>query len=336
MTEKVYLGGLNTFGIEAWGAALTVVDTEAAAQAVFTHESTHPFYILGGGSNVLFTNTELPYHFIKNEIKGIEIIAETASEMVVAVGGGEIWHDFVLWAVQHQLGGIENLALIPGTVGAAPIQNIGAYGVEIKDVFHSLTAIDRQTGELLTFNAVDCAFGYRDSFFKKEGKDRFFISKVCFTLKKAPHTLHMNYGDIRHILQVKNIENPDIQDIAEAVMAIRQSKLPDPSVLGNAGSFFKNPEIDSAQFETLKQEFPNIVGYPTAQGIKLAAGWLIEQAGLKGQRFGAVGVHERQALVLVHYGGGSGRDIKALAERVQAKVLEKFGVALTPEVSCVA
>lgn len=254
---------------------------------------------------------------------------------VVEIGSGESWHDFVMWAVDHNLGGVENLSLIPGTVGASPIQNIGAYGVELKNVFVKLEALNLQTFEIQSFTNDECQFGYRDSIFKKKAKGQYFITKIFLKLTKSPHKISTQYGDISTILREENIEKPTIKDISEAVIQIRQSKLPDPSVLGNAGSFFKNPEIPIEQFQALKEVFPNIVGYGTNGGVKVAAGWLIEQSGWKGKRYGNVGVHERQALVLVNYGTGNGLQIKQLAELIQASVREKFGVELTPEVNMV-
>jgi UDP-N-acetylmuramate dehydrogenase len=300
--------------------------------------------VLGGGSNLLFTKSYYDFLFIKNDIKGIKkventegvsnhSITQSPNHQIIEIGGGESWHDLVLWCLKNNLGGIENLSLIPGTVGAAPIQNIGAYGVELKDIFVKLEATNLQTLENQTFTHNDCRFGYRDSIFKQELKGKYLISKVYLKLTQKEHKIQTNYGDIQRLLAEWHIIEPTIQDVSKAVINIRQSKLPDPSVIGNAGSFFKNPEITQIQFDALKKDHLNIVGYPTDRGVKVAAGWLIEQCGWKGKRYGNVGVHERQALVLVNYGKGNGLEIKQLAQRIQVSVLEKFGIELMAEVN---
>jgi UDP-N-acetylmuramate dehydrogenase len=322
----------NTFGIETQCAAFVSVKNTTELNTVLT-ENTLPIYVLGGGSNLLFTKSHYDFLFIKNDIKGIKKIENTEGVCLIEVGGGESWHDLVLWCLKNNLGGIENLSLIPGTVGAAPIQNIGAYGVELKDVFVKLEAINLQTLENQSFTHNDCRFGYRDSIFKQELKGKFLISKVYLKLTQKEHKIQTNYGDIQRLLNEWHITEPTIQDVSKAIINIRQSKLPDPSVIGNAGSFFKNPEITQIQFDALKKDHLNIVGYPTDRGVKVAAGWLIEQCGWKGKRFGDVGVHERQALVLVNYGKGNGLGIKQLAKHIQASVLEKFGIELMAEVN---
>jgi UDP-N-acetylmuramate dehydrogenase len=322
----------NTFGIEAHGSAFVGVKNITELKLVLS-KNILPIYVLGGGSNVLFTKSHYDLLFIKNEIKGIKKIENTEGVCLLEIGGGESWHDLVLWCLKNNLGGIENLSLIPGMVGAAPIQNIGAYGVELKDVFVKLDAINLQTLENQTFTHEDCQFGYRDSIFKQELKGKFLITKVYLKLTQKEHKIQTNYGDIQRLLVEWNITKPTIQDVSKAIVNIRQSKLPDPSVIGNAGSFFKNPEISQAQFEALKINHPNIVGYPTSKGVKVAAGWLIEQSGWKGNRFGDVGVHERQALVLVNYGKGTGLEIKQLAQKIQVSVLENFGIELMTEVN---
>jgi UDP-N-acetylmuramate dehydrogenase len=269
-----------------------------------------------------------------SDVENANFNAEEGS-VIVEIGGGEQWHDVVLWAIKNNLGGIENLSLIPGTVGAAPIQNIGAYGVELKNVFHKLEAFNLQTLKTQTFTAEDCQFGYRESVFKHQLKGQFLITRVFLKLRTPQyHALNLKYGDIQKTLAERGIEKPTIKDISDAVISIRQSKLPDPNVIGNAGSFFKNPEIPLAQFNELKTKFPLIVGYPTTNDtVKVAAGWLIENTGWKGKRFGNVGVHEKQALVLVNYGGGKGLEIKALAKVIQKTVLDKFGIELMAEVN---
>jgi UDP-N-acetylmuramate dehydrogenase len=269
------------------------------------------------------------------KIKNAPLLATNSKDVIVEIGGGESWHEFVVWAVRHNLGGIENLALIPGTVGAAPIQNIGAYGVELKDVFVKLEAFNMTTFETRIFNADDCQFGYRDSIFKNELKGQYLITKVYLRLTTPQyHKRTLHYGDIQKILDHKGIDNPTIKQISDIVIGIRQSKLPDPAVIGNAGSFFKNPVVPAAQFDALKAKFPEIVGNLLSNNtVKVAAGWLIESAGWKGKRVGEVGVHERQALVLVNYGAGTGADIKALAAQIQKSVSKKFGIELVAEVN---
>ncbi len=334
------LKSYNTFGIEAHCAAFAEVTSVDEAQRILV-ENQMSIQLLGGGSNVLFLEEFYNRFFIKNSIGGIKIVEYTegggsanSNAVLVEIGGGVNWHDFVLWAIDNDLAGVENLSLIPGTVGAAPIQNIGAYGVELKDVFEKLEALNLQSLEIQTFTKQDCRFGYRDSVFKTEFKDQYLITKVFLILQKTPTQLKTSYGDISKTLAEKGIENPTIRDISNAVIAIRQSKLPDPSVIGNAGSFFKNPTIPKAQFDVLKTQFPNIVGYPNDnQEVKVAAGWLIEQCGWKGRRFGNVGVHERQALVLVNYGEGKGLQIRDLAQKIQASVFEKFQIQLMAEVN---
>lgn len=346
MIKKNYnLQRHNSFGIEALCTAFVEVKNAQELKEILSKNAL-PIYVLGGGSNLLFTKSHYDLLFIKNEIKGIKKVENTEgvtnhqitqspNHQIIEIGGGESWHDLVLWCLKNDLGGIENLSLIPGTVGAAPIQNIGAYGVELKDVFVKLEAVNLQTLENQTFTHEDCRFGYRDSIFKQELKGRFLITKVCLKLTQKAHKILTNYGDIQKLLSEWNITEPTIQDVSKAVINIRQSKLPDPSVISNAGSFFKNPEITQMRFDALKKDHPNIVGYPTDKGIKVAAGWLIEQCGWKGMRHENVGVHERQALVLVNYGKGNGLEIKQLAQRIQASVLDKFSIELMTEVNMI-
>ncbi|MCC6723666.1 MAG: UDP-N-acetylmuramate dehydrogenase [Saprospiraceae bacterium] len=325
------LKSLNTFGIGAFAEQLAIVRSVEALHSVLL-DNTLPISILGGGSNVLLTQ-DVPGLVLKNEITGIETVLENEHDVLVKVGGGVVWHELVLWAVGHGFGGIENLSLIPGTVGAAPIQNIGAYGVEWKDVFHSLDAIDLQTGRPLHFKLDECEFGYRDSIFKREWKGRAFIAEVYLKLHKKP-VLNTSYGDIQRTLEEMGIERPSIKDVSEAVIRIRKSKLPDPVEIGNAGSFFKNPELEAADFQRFINKFQNAPNYPQPDGrVKVPAGWLIEQAGWKGQRFGDAGCHAKQALVLVNYGAAKGAEILDLARRIQDSVLEKFGIAIVPEVN---
>lgn len=331
--SNVSLKPFNTFGIDVKAAHFVEIHTVEELQQLLAHELFKlPRLVLGGGSNVLFTQ-DFEGLVIKLSIKGIEIVAETSQHVQLKVGAGEIWHELVLHAIQNNWAGIENMSLIPGTVGAAPMQNIGAYGVEIKDVFVQLEALEIATGKVKTFSKEECDFGYRWSVFKGALKDQFIITSVNFQLAKQP-TFKTEYGDIKNTLAEMGVTDLSIKAISNAVIAIRQSKLPDPSKIGNAGSFFKNPEIPETQFNELKQKFENIVGYPTTPGmVKVPAGWLIDQAGWKGKTFGEIGVHKNQALVLVNYGGGKGNDIYELALQVKAAVKEKYGVDIEPEVN---
>lgn len=330
--RKKSLVNLNTFGMEVYAEKFVTIHSEKELLTALEVYSKEKINILGGGSNILLTNN-LEGLTLKNEIQNIQITFEKEEEVFVAVGGGVPWHQFVLWAIEHNYGGIENLSLIPGSVGAAPIQNIGAYGVELKDVFEKLEAIDLKTKEHLVFEKKDCEFGYRDSIFKRALKGKFFITKVHFKLTKK-HQINIGYGAIQQTLSEWEILNPTIQDVSKAVIHIRKSKLPDPAEIGNSGSFFKNPEIGKEHFEKLKKQFPPIVSYPLPNGqIKVPAGWLIEQAGWKGKRRGDAGCHEKQALVLVNYGAAKGSEIYTLAMDILESVKAKFGIDLTPEVN---
>ncbi len=288
--------------------------------------------ILGGGSNLLFTK-DFDGVVLQNSIKGIEILQEDENYTFVKAGGGEVWHEFVLFTLQHSLGGVENLSLIPGTVGAAPLQNIGAYGVELKDVFYELEAVEMETGQLKKFDNADCKFGYRESVFKNELKGRFIVTSVTFRLHRN-HKLNTSYGAITTTLEEMHIQQPTIQDVSAAVCHIRQSKLPDPKQIGNAGSFFKNPEIPVTLFDILKEQYPNMPAYPVSETtVKVPAGWLIEQCGWKGKVIENYGVHKNQALVLVNYGGASGEKVKQLAHDIIQSVEKRFGIKLNPEVN---
>ena len=290
--------------------------------------------ILGGGSNILFCNN-YDGLVIKNEIVGIRIIKEDESHIWLTAFSGTNWNNFVMYCVEHGYGGLENLSLIPGTVGAAPIQNIGAYGVEMKDCFEELEAIELTTGDMYKFDKELCAFGYRDSIFKCEAKGQYFIYSVTFKLSKRPE-VNTKYGDIQKILQEENKTNPTVKEVSDAVVAIRKSKLPDPNEIGNAGSFFKNPEISKQQFELILQQYPGIPHYILPENkIKIPAAWLIEQCGWKGKHVGNTGNHARQALVIVNYGNASGSEIWQHAQQVQQSVLEKFGITLEAEVNMV-
>ena len=329
------LKSYNTFGIAAKAELLARFGSVADLRSLLTvpELADRPRLVLGGGSNVLFTH-DFQGVVLLNEMPGIDVISEDEHAVLVKAGAGVGWHDLVLYCVQRGFGGIENLSLIPGKVGAAPMQNIGAYGVEIKDTFHSLEALRISDGEVITFDKAACNFGYRESFFKREGRDRFVILNVTFKLNKAPHTLNTSYGNIIDELDRMGITQPTITDVSNAVTAIRRSKLPDPTVLGNAGSFFKNPVVPKALAEKIKASYPDAVAYPAGDGLmKLAAGWLIEKAGWKGHRAGACGVHDRQALVIVNHGGATGQAVYDLSEQVLQSVKDRFGVELEREVN---
>jgi len=288
--------------------------------------------VLGGGSNVLPMD-DIHRDILKIELKGIKLEEKPGQDPLVHIGAGENWHQFVLWALDNDLGGVENLSLIPGTLGAAPIQNIGAYGVELDSVFDSLEAVRISDGEIVSFKKLDCDFGYRDSIFKREARDQYVITKVSLRLNRH-HIVNTSYGAIQDILREKEIENPTIRDVSDTVIQIRQSKLPDPAVIGNAGSFFKNPVISREEFETLKNDYPTLPSFPFDEhSVKVPAGWLIEQAGWKGKSIGKVGCYEKQALVLVNRGGATGIEVWNFAQRIIKSVGEKFGIELSPEVN---
>lgn len=334
--QHISLKPYNTFGIDVAAREFVVVNTieELCVLCAAFNLSDRKLLILGGGSNVLLTQ-DFDGMVIKMNLKGIEKVGENDEHVWMKAMAGEVWHEFVLHCIAQNYGGIENLSLIPGCVGAAPMQNIGAYGVEIKDTFESLDAVEIATGEVVTFTNADCQFGYRESIFKHDAKGRYIISSVTFRLTKKP-TFNVTYGAIQQTLEKNGVTDLTVKAISDAVISIRESKLPNPKVLGNAGSFFKNPEIPVAQFEDLKQQHPTIVGYPTTPGnIKVAAGWLIEQCGWKGKVVGHTGSHKDQALVLVNYGGATGHEIWQLAMDIQASVQAKFGVTINPEVNVI-
>lgn len=332
--ENISLRTYNTFGIDVNTDGLITIESVKDLREVLQDESLQgkAKLILGGGSNMLFTQS-VKGIVLLNRIKGIDVIREDEENVFVKVGAGEVWHEFVMWAVEKGYGGIENLSLIPGSVGAGPMQNIGAYGVELKDTFYELEAMNLSTLEIQKFNASDCKFGYRESVFKNELKNQFFITSVSFRLSKHPK-VNVSYGAISQELEKLGVLNPSVSDVSKAVINIRQSKLPDPKVLGNSGSFFKNPEVNMQQFESIKQTYPKVVAYPTSNGnMKLAAGWLIEQCGWKGKVVGQTGSHKDQALVLVNYGGATGSEVYQLALEIKKSVLIKFGVEINPEVN---
>ncbi len=334
--ESVELQQYNTFGLSATAQTFVELKSVEEAHLFFREQKLNDFLILGGGSNILLTKN-YEGTVIKNEIKGIDILEDSAEEIRLKVGAGENWHDFVLYCVNKNYAGIENLSLIPGNVGAAPIQNIGAYGVEVKDVINSVEVIEIATAQSHSFSNKECQFGYRTSIFKNIHKGKYFITSVNFTLRKTPN-FKTAYGAIQNQLKTNGIEEKDlsIKAISEAVIQIRQSKLPDPKELGNSGSFFKNPVVSIEKKDVLLAKFPNMPFYPLADNkAKLAAGWLIEQAGWKGYRSGDAGVHKNQALVLVNYGHASGQEIYALSENILNSIREKFNVELEREVNVI-
>ncbi|HEX8540938.1 MAG TPA: UDP-N-acetylmuramate dehydrogenase [Pseudomonas sp.] len=331
LQSAVSLKPFNTFGVDVQAQLFAEAhnDDDVRAALAYCAANTLPLMVIGGGSNLLLTG-DVKALVLRMASRGIRIVREDCLEAIVEAEAGEPWHPFVQSCLELGLCGLENLSLIPGTVGAAPMQNIGAYGVEIKDVFHSLTALDRQTGELREFSLEECAFGYRDSLFKHE-TGRWLILRVRFVLSRVAR-LHLDYGPVRQRLDALGIAHPTPRDVSQAICAIRSEKLPDPAELGNAGSFFKNPLISAELAARIKVSYPGLVGYPQPDGqVKLAAGWLIEQAGWKGYREGDAGVHRLQSLVLVNYGRATGTQLLALARRIQADIVERFDVALEME-----
>ncbi len=326
----------NTFGIAACAEYFSTFTSinDLKQLLLTTANKQQETLILGGGSNILFTKN---YNglVLKNEIKEIHTVHEDEDRAYVRVGAGENWHQFVLYCIKHNFSGIENLSLIPGNVGASPMQNIGAYGVEIKDVFYSLEAYHLKEQRITNFTLNDCEFGYRDSVFKKRFKDQFVILSVTFLLNKKPQ-YNISYGAIKDELEKMGVRDLSIQAISQAVINIRTRKLPDPNVIGNAGSFFKNPEVRGHEFHEIKRIHPGIIGYDLQNGnVKLAAAWLIEQCGWKGYRKGDAGCHEKQALVLVNYGNASGKEIYDLSTEIKISVKEKFNVDLEREVNII-
>lgn len=332
--QNTALKPFNTFGIDAHAAFFASFSNIAALAELLAFDVALPVMILGGGSNILLTR-DFSGLVMKNDIKGIEKISEDSEYVYIKAGAGENWHQFVLHCINQDWGGVENLSLIPGNVGAGPMQNIGAYGAEIKDVFHELEAFDLHTHAQVKFGLADCAFGYRESVFKQKFRNRFVILSVTFRLRKQP-IFNTSYGAIAQQLESMGVQEPSLKTISAAVIHIRSAKLPNPAVIGNAGSFFKNPQVEKQQFQRLQQAFPGIVGYPQpGDGVKLAAGWLIEQCGWKGYRRGDAGCHAQQALVLVNYGNAGGKEIYDLSAEILHSVKEKFGVELEREVNII-
>ncbi len=327
------LKNYNTFGIDVKAKTFISVETLEDLRTVLQKNYAEDLFILGGGSNMLLTR-DIDSTVLHIGIKGKQIIKETEDEVVIEINAGENWHEIVLWTLDNNWAGFENLSLIPGNIGTAPIQNIGAYGTEIRDNLVSVKAIDIQTLEVQEFLNEDCKFGYRDSIFKNKAKGKYIIVSVTFRLLKNEHQIKTNYGTIVQALEEMGITSPSIKDVSNAVIKIRQEKLPDPSQLGNSGSFFKNPVIEKDHLENLKKSFPEIPHYDVGHNeFKIPAGWLIEKAGLKGYREGDAGVHKNQALVLVNYGAATGREILNLAKKVQAEVQNRFQIELQPEVN---
>jgi UDP-N-acetylmuramate dehydrogenase len=335
-SENQSLKAHHTFGIDVKSKYYAEFrDTNQLNQCLdFVKKNSLNMLVMGGGSNILFTK-DFEGAILKNQLLGIEKIEETNDTVVVKSSAGEVWHDLVLYCVEKNWGGLENLSLIPGCVGAAPIQNIGAYGVEIKDTFLKLEALNIASRTVETFNSEQCRFGYRDSIFKNQQKNKYIILAVYFQLEKNP-ILHTSYGAIQDTLSGMGIQKPSIQDVSHAVCHIRQSKLPNPKEIGNAGSFFKNPEIKKEHYQKLCSQYPEIPSYPIDDDmVKIPAGWLIEKAGWKGKTINNFGVHKHQALVLVNYGNALGSDIEQLSKDIKKSILEKFEIELETEVNIV-
>jgi len=333
--QNISLKTFNTFGIDAKAKYYTSVQSESELLVILKLKSYPDKFILGGGSNMLLTK-DIDSLVIHIALKGKEVVSRSNEKVVVKVKAGENWHQFVQWCLQNDFGGIENLSLIPGNVGSAPIQNIGAYGVELKDVFVLCEAIDIESFELKTFTKEQCKFDYRESIFKQEAKGQYIITSVSLELSTSNHQLHTEYGAIVGQLEEMGIKNPSIQDVSNAVIAIRQSKLPDPKEIGNSGSFFKNPIISIEHLTTLKAIFPDIQSYKLSEKeVKVPAGWLIEKAGFKGKTLGNYGVHKNQALVLVNYGGAKGSEILKLARLIQKTVSRLFNIEIETEVNII-
>lgn len=331
--QNISLKTYNTFGIDVSARYFVSVNNLEELQDVLAFKEYPNKLILGGGSNMLLTQNQdaLVIHL---NIKGIQVLSEDEHTVIVESHAGENWHEFVLWCLDNDYGGLENLSLIPGQVGTAPIQNIGAYGVELKDTFISCKAVSTETNKIHSFSKADCDFGYRNSIFKHDLKGKFIITSVTFKLSKKNHKLSVNYGSVESQLESMQIENPTIQDISKAVISIRQSKLPDPKDIGNSGSFFKNPVITKTHYHKLTKNFKDIPSYTiSTDEIKIPAGWLIEKAGFKGKRFGNYGVHKNQALVLVNYGNAEGKDILNLSKLIQKTVKRLFDISIEAEVN---
>ena len=333
--HNISLKSYNTFGIDVTAKYFLEINSKEELTHALNSRQYAKKFILGGGSNILLTqNIDALVIHINN--KGIEVVKEADNYVYVKVEAGENWHEFVLWCIENDYGGVENLSLIPGNVGTSPIQNIGAYGVELKDVFVTCEAIDVTNQVIRTFINEECRFGYRNSIFKNEVKGQYIIMNVTFKLTKGNHKLNTSYGAIEEELSNHNIQEPTIKDISNAVIKIRQSKLPDPREIGNSGSFFKNPVISKEHFKKLKSNFPEMPSYSVSdKEMKIPAGWLIEKAGFKGKRFGECGVHKNQALVLINYGSAQGKEILNLSKLIQKTIHRLFEIDLEAEVNIV-
>jgi UDP-N-acetylmuramate dehydrogenase len=329
------LKNYNTFGIEAKAKKFVAVHSLAELTSVLRQNNSENTFILGGGSNMLLTQ-DIKALVIHIDLKGKRVIDENEDYAWVESQAGENWHEFVLWTIDQNFGGLENMSLIPGNVGATPVQNIGAYGTEIKDTFVSCAALTSLNLELKTFTKEDCRFGYRESIFKNEVKDQYIITSVVFKLTKQNHNINTSYGDITNELAKNKITIPNLKDVSDAVVAIRKSKLPDPKELGNSGSFFKNPILLKTDFKKIQQQFPQMKYYEVSETeVKVPAGWLIEEAGLKGKRFGDAGIHKDQALVLVNYGKATGQEILNISKHIQETIFTKFGIHIEAEVNVI-
>lgn len=329
------LKNYNTFGIEAKATQFVAVHDLADLKTVLEQNKSQKKFILGGGSNMLLTK-DIEALVIHIDLKGKKIKQENDDFVWVESQAGENWHEFVLWTINQDFGGLENMSLIPGNVGTTPVQNIGAYGTEIKDTFVSCEAMTIENQEIRTFTKEECHFGYRESIFKNDVKDQYIITAVVFKLTKRNHKINTSYGDISGELLKNNITNPTLKDVSNAVIAIRKSKLPDPAELGNSGSFFKNPIVFKSDFEKIHQQFPEMRYFDISETeVKVPAGWLIEQAGFKGKRFGDAGIHKNQALVLVNYGKATGQEILNVSKEIQATVFKKFGIYIEAEVNVI-
>lgn len=331
--KNVLLKNYNTFGISVYAKRFISVNSVFELQQILKVEK--DIFLISGGSNMLLTK-DIDKLVVHINIKGVSIDNEAENAAYLTVNAGENWHEFVLWCISQNYGGIENLSLIPGNVGTCPIQNIGAYGVEVKDTITKVEALEIETSKLVQFSNEDCNFGYRNSIFKNEVKGKYIITSVSFKLTKIDHSLNSSYGAIETELSLKKISNPTLKDISDAVITIRTSKLPNPKEIGNSGSFFKNPVITTIQFLKLQKEYPDIPSYKISDiEVKIPAGWLIEQAGFKGKRYGEFGVHEKQALVLVNYGNATGKEIYQLAEKIKKTIIKKFEITLEIEVNII-
>lgn len=333
--KDISLKDYNTFGINAKAKQYLNVENLDQLKNILKDNTSENLFILGGGSNLLLTK-DIDTLVLHINLKGIRVKSQTETHVVVEAQAGENWHSFVLWCIEKGYGGVENLSLIPGNIGTAPMQNIGAYGVEIKDVFNNCEAITIKDQSTRLFSKADCKFGYRESVFKQELKGQYIITSVSLKLTKSNHNLKIDYGAIKTELEALHIEHPSIKDISNAVINIRQSKLPDPKDIGNSGSFFKNPIISKLDFLDLQKQFPKIPHYVVSDSeVKIPAGWLIETAGFKGKRFGDYGVHNKQALVLVNYGNAKGIDIFQLAQLIQKTVFRLFNISIETEVNII-